>query len=328
MAALDAALIPYTPEELIAIGEREARWCRDEMLRAAQDMGMGDDWRAAMERVKEDHVPPGEQTRLVRDLAREAIAFVEERDLIIVPELARDGWRMEMMSPERQKVNPFFLGGECIIVSYPTAEMEHHDKLMSMRGNNRHFSRATVHHELIPGHFLQHFSQQRYRPHRRVFYTPFWTEGWSLYWEMRLWDLGFPRSPEERLGMLFWRMHRAARIIFSLRFHLGEMTARECVEMLVNEVGHERATAEGEVRRSFEGDYPPLYQCAYLIGGLQIRALQQEMVSRGSWTDRQFHDAFLRENCMPIAMMRAILRGDPIPKGFRPVWRFDAGLSN
>jgi hypothetical protein len=28
--------------------------------------------------------------------------------------------------------------------------MEHDFKLMSMRGNNPHFNRATVHHELIP----------------------------------------------------------------------------------------------------------------------------------------------------------------------------------
>ena len=60
-----------------------------------------------------------------------------------------------MMSPERQLVAPFFLGGETILVSYPTDGMTHEQKLMSLRGNNKHFARATVHHELIPGHHLQ-----------------------------------------------------------------------------------------------------------------------------------------------------------------------------
>ncbi len=321
-ADLDAALVPYTPEELIAVGEREAQWCRREMVKAAQEMGCGEDWRAALERIKEDHVPPGDQARLVRDLAREAVTFLEERDLLTIPERARDGWRLEMMSPERQKVNPFFLGGPCIMVSYPTAEMDHEAKLMSMRGNNRHFSRATVQHELIPGHYLQHYCQQRYRPYRHIFHTPFWTEGWALYWEMRLWELGFPRTPEERMGMLFWRMHRAARVVFSLRFHLGEMTAGDCVEMLVNEVGHERSTAEGEVRRSFGGDYPPLYQCAYYIGGLQFRALHRELVETGTMTERAFHDGILRENCMPVAVLRAILRKDEVERHHPPVWNF------
>ncbi len=322
-AELEDALIPYGADQLIAMGAREMEWCLDQMLSASRELGLGDDWRAALDRVKEDHVPPGEQGLLVRDLAREAVAFVEDHDLLTIPTLAREGWRMEMMSPDRQKVNPFFLGGEAIIVSYPTNEMEHERKLMSMRGNNRHFSRATVQHELIPGHYMQHFCQARYRPYRRMFHTPFWTEGWTLYWEMRLWELGFPRTPEERIGMLFWRMHRCARVVFSLRFHLGEMSAQECVDMLVEQVGHERSTAEGEVRRSFGGDYPALYQCAYLIGGLQMRALHREMTGPGGMGERQFHDAVMAENCMPIAVLRSILRRDRLERGRLPQWRFD-----
>ncbi len=64
----------------------------------------------------------------------------------------------------------------------------------------------------------------RYKTYRRLFSTPFWGEGWALYWELLLWDKGFARSPENRVGMLFWRMHRCARIIFSLSFHLEKMT--------------------------------------------------------------------------------------------------------
>src|SRR6185295_19325244 len=142
---------------------------------------------------------------------------------------------------------------------YPTDGMTHEQKEMSMRGHNRHFSRATVHHELIPGHHLQQFMTSRYMAHRRLFSTPFWTEGWALYWEMVLWDQGFPKSPEDRVGMLFWRMHRCARIRFSLGFHLGTLTPEQCIDMLVNEVGHERDNAAAEVRRSFNGEYGPLY---------------------------------------------------------------------
>jgi len=321
---LRRALLPYSPEELIAIGQRELEWCRGEMLRAAGDLSCGDDWRAALEQVKAGHVPPGEQPALIRELAHEAIAYLEEHDLVTVPPLARDGWRMEMMSPEQQKVSPFFLGGETIMVSFPTAGMEHTDKQMSLRGNNRAFSRATVHHELIPGHYLQAYSQDRYRPYRRLFRTPFWVEGWPLYWEMLLWDRGFARTPEERIGMLFWRSHRCARVVFSLRFHLGEMTAAECIELLVNDIGHERQNAAAEVRRSFEGGYDPLYQCAYLIGGLQFRALQREVVGAGRMTDREFHDAVMRENTMPVAALRALLLELPLTREAISGWRFDA----
>ena len=321
-ADLEHEMIPYTPEELIEIAEREYAWIEGEFKKAARDMGFGDDWLAALEKVKTLHVEPGEQAWMVRDLAYEAERFMEENDLITVPPLAKEIWRIEMMSPERQRVNPFFTGGEVISVSYPTDGMEHDEKLMSMRGNNPHFSRATVHHELIPGHHLQFFMNERYNTHRQVFRTPFWLEGWPLHWEMLLWDMGFPQTPEDRMGMLFWRAHRAARIIFSLRFHLGTMTPEEAIDFLVEKVGHERENAVAEVRRSFNGSYPPLYQAAYMLGGLQMRALYHDLVGSGQMTNREFHDAVIQGGSMPIELLRARLTGELVPRDFRAAWRF------
>jgi uncharacterized protein (DUF885 family) len=321
--ALAAEFIPYAPEELIAYARKELAWCQAEMLRNARQMGYGDDWRKALDHVKNDYVKPGEQPALVRDLEYQAIDFLNRHDLIAIPEAALNMWRMEMMSPERQRINPFFTGGEHLTVSYPTDTMTEEQKLMSMRGNNIHFSRATVFHEMIPGHYLQGYMAERYRPWRRAFYTPFWEEGWAFYWELLLWDQGFPRSPEDRIGMLFWRMHRAARVIFSLSFHLGQMSAAEAVNFLVNEGGHERENAAAEVRRSFETDeYGPLYQCAYEVGALQFRALHAEFVDSGKMPNRQFHDAVLRLGTMPVEMVRASLRGDRLPSDFTSRWKF------
>ncbi len=197
MVELAAEMIPYTPEELIAIGWKELDWCEAEMKKASRELGFGDDWHKALEHVKNKYVEPGKQPEMIKDLAYEAIDYVEKNNLVTVPPLARESWRMEMMSPERQLVSPFFLGGETILVSYPTNTMAHEQKMMSMRGNNPHFSRATVHHELIPGHHLQGFMTQRYKPYRGLFSTPFWMEGWALYWELLLWDRGFPKTPED-----------------------------------------------------------------------------------------------------------------------------------
>jgi hypothetical protein len=326
VADLASEFVPYTPEDLLALAKREFEWCEREMLRASREMGFGDDWKAALEKVKTLHVEPGKQVELVRMLAREAEDYVESRELITLPPLAKEDWRMSMMSPERQKVNPFFLGGEQIIVSYPTDTMEYDDKMMSMRGNNIHFSRSTVFHELNPGHHLQGFMTARYNPHRRAFGTPFWTEGWALYWEMLLWDDGFPKTPENRVGMLFWRMHRQARILFSLNFHLGEWSPQECVDFLVDRGGHERANAEAEVRRSFNGTYPPLYQLAYMMGGVQFRAMHAELVQSGKLSNRAFHDTILKAGSMPVEMVRASVTKQSLPKDFKTSWKFIAAL--
>jgi len=315
-------MIPYTPQELIAIAEREYAFSLQEIKAAAREMGFGDDWKAAMEKVKNTYVDPGRQPDLVRDLAKQAQDFFDQHDWVTIPLLAREDWRMEMIPPERQRVSPFFLGGEVIQVSYPTAEMTDEEKLMSMRGNNPHFSHATVFHELNPGHHLQGWMSARYNSHRRLFGTPFWNEGQSLYWEMFLWDHGFHVSPEDRIGALFWRMHRSARIIFSLNFHLGKMTPEQAVQFLVDTVNFERANAEGEVRRSFGGQYGPLYQAAYMIGGLELRALHAELVDTKKMSEREFHDAVLQGGPMPIAMVRARLLKLSLNREGLPPWRF------
>lgn len=322
MSELAYEMIPYPPEELIAIANKEYAWCEAEMKRASGELGYGDDWMKALEYVKTLYVEPGKQPDLIRELALEAIKFVDDHDLVTVPQLARDTWRMEMMPPERQLVSPFFLGGETIQVSYPTNTMGHEAKMMSMRGNNIHFSRATVFHELIPGHHLQGFMAARYRPYRQLFTTPFWGEGGALYWEMLFWDMNFAKSPENRIGMLFWRMHRSARIIFSLSFHLEKMTPQECIDLLVKRVGHEVDNATAEVRRSFGGAYGPLYQCAYLLGGLQVRALHHELVDSGKMSNRAFHDAVLKENRIPIEMVRASLTKQKLTRDFVSSWKF------
>jgi len=326
---LDDAMIPYTPEELIAMAKTQLAWCQGEMIKASRELGYGDDWHKALEAVKNTYVEPGKQPELIRSLAVEGAKFAEDRDLVTVPPLADEAWRMEMMTPERQLVNPFFLGGDTIIVSYPTDTMTYDQRMMSMRGNNPYFSRATVFHELIPGHWLQEFMAARYRPYRQVFGSGFWIEGNAFYWELLYWDLGFHATPQQRIGALFWRMHRCARIIFSLSFHLGLMTPQQAIDFLVSEVGHERDNATAEVRRSVNGDYDPLYQCAYMLGALEFRALHHELVDSGKMTNRQYHDAILRENMMPIPVLRAILTGEKLTPDWKPHWRFldEAGLA-
>ncbi len=316
------SMIPYTPEELIAIAQTEYDWCMHEMLKASREMGFGDDWHAAVEKVKQMHVPPGEQPELIRKLVIEGSDFAKKNDLVTVPPLADETWRMIMMTPERQLVNPFFTGGNEISVSYPTDTMTIDQREMSMRGNNIPFAHATAFHEMIPGHFLQFYMSARYRPYRRAFETPFWTEGNAFWWEMLFWDKGFDKTPEERVGALVWRMHRSARVVFTMNFHLGRWTPQQCVQYLIDNVGFEPDNATAEVRRSFDGSVGPLYQSAYLLGALQFRAMHTELVDSKKMTDREFHDAILHENSMPIELLRADLEGTRVTRDFKTSWKF------
>ena len=92
--------------------------------------------------------------------------------------------------------------------------------------------------------------------------------------------------------------------------------------MLVEKVGHERSTAEGEVRRSFGGDYIPLYQCAYMLGAMQLWDLRRELVDSKKMTQKEFHDRILQANEMPIELLRAYLTGEKLTPDYATNWRF------
>jgi uncharacterized protein (DUF885 family) len=325
--ALQAAMIPYTPDELITLANREFAWCDKEMLRASNEMGFGNDWKKALDAVKNKYVEPGQMIYLVRDLAREAVEYVEQHELVTLPPLLKEDYWEEALTPQMQLTSPFFLGGAVIQVSSPASSQTIQERLESMRGNNIYFARATVFHELIPGHHMQGYMTQRYRTYRSIFSTPFWTEGMAFYWEMLLWDLGFTHTPEQRIGALVWRMHRCARIIFSLSFHLKKMMPVECVQFLVERVGFEHANAEGEVRRSFNGSYPPIYQCAYMLGALQFYNLHKELVGSGKVSNRAFHDAIYREGNIPVEMVRLAVSGQKVTRDYRTSWKFYGALS-
>jgi hypothetical protein len=320
-ADLAVEMIPYSPRELIEIGEQELEWTEQQLRVVSEKMGYGQNWKAALEHTKNLAPPPGEAPWAIYDIASYSEDFIVRQHNITLAPLAREIWRLAMQTPERQLVNPFFTGGEVTRLSYPTDSMSFDDRMMSMRGNTPHFNFPTVQHELVPGHHLQRFMNDRFSSHRDALGgTPFWREGWALHWEMVLWDLDFARNDPDRMGMLFWRAHRAARIVFSLNYQLGDWTALQCVDFLVERVGHERANAEAEVRRTTMA--APLYQASYMLGALQIRALYKELVDSGRMTATQFHDAILLGGPLPIELVRARLSGQRIDKSYQSQWRF------
>jgi uncharacterized protein DUF885 len=320
-ADLAVEMIPYTPQELVSIGEQEFEWIEQRLREVSRRMGFGDEWKAALEHTKNLAPPPGEVPWVIYDIANYSETFIEKQHSITLAPLAREIWRLAMQTPERQLVNPFFSGGEVTHLSYPTDGMTFEERLMSMRGNTPHFNFPTVQHEIVPGHHYQRFINDRFNSHRAELNdTPFWREGWALYWELQLWDRDFARNDPDRIGMLFWRLHRAGRIVFSLNYQLGNWSPQQAIDFLVDRVGHERANAEAEVRRTTID--APLYQTAYMTGALQLRALYQELVDSGRMSPTAFHDAVLLGGPMPIELVRARLTRQSLTKDFRSRWRF------
>ncbi len=86
--------------------------------------------------------------------------------------------------------------------------------------------KTTVFHEGVPGHHLQCgqavFARETLNTWRRL---ACWVsghgEGWALYAERLMADLGYMDDPGDRLGMLDAQRMRAARVVFDIGVHLG-----------------------------------------------------------------------------------------------------------
>ncbi|HEY9562930.1 MAG TPA: DUF885 domain-containing protein, partial [Nocardioides sp.] len=84
---------------------------------------------------------------------------------------------------------------------------------------------TTVFHEGVPGHHLQ-VAQTAYRKEslnrwqRLMCWVSGHGEGWALYAERLMEDLGYLEDPADRLGMLDGQSFRAARVIIDIGMHL------------------------------------------------------------------------------------------------------------
>ncbi len=85
--------------------------------------------------------------------------------------------------------------------------------------------KTTVYHEGVPGHHLQ-IAQTAYRSDRlnRFQRLLCWVsghgEGWALYAERLMQDLGYLDEPGDRMGMLDAQAFRAARVMLDIGMHL------------------------------------------------------------------------------------------------------------
>lgn len=303
--------IEISPEEMLAFGESQLKSLQEEIRReAVRQLGESAavTWQTGLELEKADSVGIGEQKDYVYDVAVEAIRFCDEQKLFPVPPLAIDCWRLKLSDLETQKSYAYgFYGGNFMGVASPLPEMDSIRKLECLRSNARPTTRTVVPHELIPGHHLQGWFARRSAPWRERFESPFYGEGWAVHCEQTFDEHGFFKTPVERIGHLFWRLLRAARIVVSTKYHLNEMSAPQMVDFMVENAGLERSAAQAEVDRYMT--YSPLYQCAYLYGCRQIHDLREEC--RAAWGARfselEFNQAVLEQGSLPIKYVREAL---------------------
>ena len=168
-------------------------------------------------------------------------------------------------------------------------------------------------HEGFPGHHLQlGIARLHEDPLRSVIYDTAQGEGWGLYAEeMLLTHGGFGDSVEAERWILRAYRHRIRRVIFDVKIETGEWTLQQGADFRDDAAPGEGKLDE-EILRSIQ--WPAQLIC-YYAGKKQILALHEEYRQKlgAAYDEREFHDRFLAEGSIPIALIRAALLDEKVP---------------
>jgi hypothetical protein len=288
---------------LLRYGESLVRDTERELTAIAEQLSPGTPWRELAERLRVAHPPgdtivpayAGQMERARRFVLEHGLATVPEGDLQVI-------------------ATPSFMTPLVPFAAYDPPGAFAADRtgwfyVTEVKGGERrdhctHEIACTALHEGWPGHHLQFLAAQAQdSPVRRVVSSPLTTEGWALYCEELMADLGFLGRPEERFFQRLHLLWRAVRIVLDVRLHTAGMSVEEAVRYLVGTLGIGRPAAEAEVRRYCGA---PAYQLCYAVGRREFLRLRDDYRARAgaAFALRTFHDEVLTYGGLPVSLIR------------------------
>jgi uncharacterized protein (DUF885 family) len=297
----NVALLPYSPEELLAIGRQE--WAR-----------------AVTSQILEEHHNEGvpalrmfanEQEQMEREVADEAAVrkFLGFKKILTVsdsvahyrfapmPEylkpLADLGEADDFTSPSRLDQNGIRY------IDPPSPKLGYFARAMAMD------PRTLIVHEGVPGHYFQLvLSWMNPDPIRRHYYDSCANEGIGYYAEEMMLNAGlFDNSPRSREIIWNFMRLRALRVEVDVKLATGQFTLQQAADYLAASVPMDRETATAEA--SFFSASPG-QAISYLIGKVQIQELLADYQRRQGerFNLQAFHDFLWKNGNVPIALQR------------------------
>jgi uncharacterized protein (DUF885 family) len=292
---------------LIAFEETEA--LAQQVAERIQD---GKHWTEVYEPLKDDHPQAANIKQAYQQQMDAARVFVIKNSVLTLPAGERvitidTPPAMRRSSPfgTFETASPFEGGLEGRLYLTPIEDwMTADQQAQRLRSHHTAWIPVIAVHEAYPGHHAQALIVNE-NPNllRRVISEPIFSEGWGLFTEELMFELGFLQGDDIRLTQLRNRLWRAARVILDVSLHTGRMSFDEAVAFLVEKVRFEPYAAELEVGMYIRN---PTYVLGYLIGMQEIEAIRAEYVARFGQPEPPsvFYNQLLRIGSIPPSLLR------------------------
>lgn len=293
------------PSDVYQWGWGEVERLRDEMKRVAAEIDPNADVASVIETLETD--PDRSASSL-----NEFCEFVQELLDTAVEQL--DGVHFDVPAPARRVTVNLAPPGGALGAWYinPSEDWSRPGSVWYSLGDVETVplwnTVSTAYHEGFPGHHLQvatvlDQSEHLSRAHRLLIWYSGYGEGWALYTERLMEELGFLERPEYHLGMLANQLFRAVRVVVDTGLHLG-YTIPEAAPLHGGEpwsfdIGVEYAhkiglqtepMAESEVKRYLGW---PAQAISYKIGEREILRIRDELRSRPGFDLKSFNAELL-----------------------------------
>jgi uncharacterized protein (DUF885 family) len=303
----EVALVPFTPEELLAMGAQE--WQRAVAFEA-------------LEQARNAALPPlpiaaSADAQIAQEAKDEAAIrrFLEEKQLLTVP-----AWTKHYLN---KLIPPYlvpmaFLGVTDDLTSDTRLDEDGYSYIRPPRPDLPYFYLSTakdprpiVVHEGVPGHYFQMaLAWKHENPIRRRYYDSGANEGIGFYAEEMMLQAGlWDDSPRSREIIYNFMRLRALRVEVDVKLATGMFTIPQAAEYLEKTVPMDRETALEEAASFAAG---PGQAITYQIGKIQIvRLLADARRAQGAaFSLRAFHDFVWKNGNLPLALVRWELLDD------------------
>lgn len=318
--------LDFDTRSLREMGQREYDRLDAEMRAVALRIRGTEDWHAVIEEANNDHPRTEEAMRDGYEVwTARARDFLAETGLVTLPE--GESCLVEP-SPVFQRaligvasyIGPPAFSDSTVghfFVPFAPDGASDEEKDERLKSNSNGGIPTTAVHEAYPGHHWHIVMRRLYAGRiRRVYGTPYFTEGWALYAERLMRERGFFSEPIHELYHLEATIFRAARIVVDTSLHLGEMTFEEAVTFMSEKAGLPDVTARAEVGRYC---WWPTQASAYLTGCLEILRIRDRWLAARGLANvpkkdldaavlREFHDALATSGALPLGLAeRAVM---------------------